>query len=99
MVRRTGNMKVRYDPQLTKKIKKMDVRIRKSFRERLLLFQQNHKNLQLHNHMLKREYKGHRSINITAGYRALYQEKEEAGEKVAYFIFFGTHDELYRKKA
>jgi len=59
-------MKIRYDPQLIERVKKLDVRIRKSFRERMELFRQDPFTPQLHNHPLKREYKGYRIINITA---------------------------------
>jgi mRNA-degrading endonuclease RelE of RelBE toxin-antitoxin system len=45
-------MKVRFDPQIIEKVKKTDVRIRKSFREQLELFRQNPLNPQLHNHPL-----------------------------------------------
>lgn len=89
-------MKVRYDPQLIGKVKKLDVRIRKSFRERLELFRQNPLNHQLHNHPLKREFEGYRSINITADWRALYKERKEGEETIAYFVLLGTHNELYR---
>lgn len=89
-------MTVRFDPQLIEKVKKLDVRIRKSFRERIELFRQNPFTPQLNNHPLKREYKGYRSINITSDYRALYQEKREGDETIAYFVLLGTHKELYR---
>lgn len=89
-------MKVRFDPLLIEKVKKLDVRIRKSFKEKIELFRQNPFIPQLNNHPLKREYEGYRSINITSDYRALYQEKREGEDTIAYFVLFGTHKELYR---
>jgi addiction module RelE/StbE family toxin len=89
-------MNIVYDPAFMEKLKKADVRIRKSFKEKIILFSQNPHSPQLNNHPLKREYKGYRSINITADLRAVYKEIEEGEEMIVYFILFGTHNELYR---
>jgi len=88
-------MTVRYDPAFLKKLKKLDVRVRNSFRERIALFARDPQNPQLNNHYLTREYSNFRSINITNDYRALYTEKGEGDENVAYFEEIGTHKELY----
>ena len=88
-------MKVFYDPAFIKKLKKVDVRIRKSVKEKILVFSRNPLDPQLNNHVLRREYKGYRSINITADYRVLYKEVVMANEKIAYFVLLGTHVELY----
>jgi len=88
-------MTVRYDPQFLKKLKKLDVRIRKSFKERILLFARDPQNSQLNNHSLRREYTNFRSIDITNDWRALYTEKNEEDEIIAYFEEIGTHKELY----
>lgn len=90
-------MIVKYSPAFFKKLKKVDVRIRKRVKERILLFSKNPYNPQLNNHLLKSEYEGHRSINITADWRALYIEKREGKNTVAYFVTLGTHRELYRR--
>ena len=89
-------MKVLYDSDFIKQLKKQNVRIRKSFEERILLFSKNPTSPQLKNHALQSEWKGYRSINITADYRAIYEELTEGEEKVAYFIIIGTHGELYK---
>ena len=88
-------MTVRYDPAFLKKLKKLDVRIRKRFKEKIILFSSDPNNLQLNNHPLQREYAGVRSIDITNDYRALYTQKDEGGETVAYFEDIGIHKELY----
>lgn len=88
-------MTIRYDPALLKKLKKADVRIRKRFKERIALFIENPFNPQLHNHALQREYQGYRSIDITSDWRAIYTEKREGDEVIAYFIAIGSHKELY----
>lgn len=90
-------MKVVLDPAFLKKLKKVNVRIRKSAKERLLLFSQNPDNPQLDNHPLRKEYLGYRSIDISTDYRALYKERQAGEETVAYFVILGTHDELYGK--
>ncbi len=88
-------MTVRYDPEFLKKLKKLNVRIRKSFKERIILFAHDPQNSQLNNHSLTREHANFRSIDITNDYRALYTEKGEGDEIVAYFEEIGTHKELY----
>ena len=90
-------MTVRYSPLFFKTLKKLDVKIRKSFKEKILLFSKNSNDPQLNNHPLKREYQGLRSIDITADFRAIYEEKHDGKEETAYFVLIGTHDELYGK--
>lgn len=88
-------MKVKLDPDLLKKLKKLDVRIRNRFKERILLFSKNPKDLELNNHPLKKEYQGLRSIDITNDYPAVYEEMIVGGDTVTYFSLLGTHKELY----
>ncbi len=89
-------MIVQYDPDLLKKLQKVDVRIRKSFFKKIKLFEHNPHELQLNNHALKREYKGYRSITITSDWRAIYEDITEEDEKIAYFLALGTREELYK---
>lgn len=89
-------MKVVLDPAFYNKLKKADVRIRKSVKERILIFAKNPSDLELNNHSLRKPYQGLRSIDITADYRALYKEVRIGKDTVAYFLELGTHDELYR---
>ncbi len=96
MAGKTGNMRVKYDPDFIKTLKKLNVRIQKSFKKRLEIFQNNPDNPQLHNHPLRHDWSGYRSINITADWRAIYKEIHERDDKVtAYFIAIGTHKKLY----
>ncbi|OGD89445.1 hypothetical protein A3J17_03030 [Candidatus Curtissbacteria bacterium RIFCSPLOWO2_02_FULL_40_11] len=90
-------MNVSLSPDFLKKLKKLDVRIRNSFKERILVFSKNPEEPILDNHPLKREWKGYRSIDITADWRAIYKETQIGDEIVAYFVALGTHDELYKK--
>lgn len=89
-------MNVKYSPSLYQMLKKIDVRIRKSFKERIVLFSKNPHDLVLNNHELHKPLKGLRSIDITADYRAVYEEIHEGEEITAYFVGLGTHDKLYR---
>lgn len=88
-------MTVRYDPAFLRQLKKLDVRIHKSFKEKIAIFITDPFNPTLDNHALRKKYEGYRSIDITNDYRALYQEKLEGDELVAFFVAIGTHEELY----
>jgi addiction module RelE/StbE family toxin len=88
-------MRVQYDPDFLNKLKTVNVRLRKSFNERIELFQQNHNNIQLNNRPLRDKYEGFRSIDITNDYRAIYEEVKSGEEIIAYFFLLGTHEDLY----
>ncbi len=88
-------MIVEYTDNFLRQLKKSDVRIRKAFKQRLLLFIKNPNDLELNNHPLKREYIGFRSIDITADYRAIYKEVVGKNDTYIYFTSFGTHAQLY----
>ena len=89
-------MIVKYSPSFLKISKKVDVRIRKSLKEKITIFYHNQNYSLLNNHTLKDEYRGCRSIDITNDWRAIYKEVRIGKEAVAYFIFLGTHKELYK---
>lgn len=88
-------MTVRYSPVFLKKLKQADVRVRKSFKQKLELFLKNPNSPYLNNHILKAKFYGLRSINITSDWRAIYERKVDLKDKVAYFVDIGTHKELY----
>ncbi len=90
-------MKINYDPEFLRKLKKVDVRISRSLKKRIEIFIKNPNDPQLKNHLLKDEYEGYKSIDITADWRAIYEEIEEEEENIAYFFLIGTHKKLYRK--
>lgn len=90
-------MIVKYTDSFLKQLKKSDIRIRKAFKQRLLLFVENPNDLELNNHPLQREYVGFRSIDITADYRAIYKEVIQEDDTYIYFTSFGTHTQLYEK--
>lgn len=89
-------MIVWYSPKFLKILKKVDVRISKSFKTKIAIFYRNPMDPSLDNHLLKRKWVGHRSIDITADWRAIYEETREGEETVAYFVAIGIHKELYK---
>ncbi len=89
-------MIIRYSPDFIKKLKKLNVKIRKNFKDVIIIFDKNPYEADLDNHPLKKEWQGYRSIDITADYRAVYKEIEEDKEIVAYFTAIGSHNELYK---
>lgn len=90
-------MKVRYSPVFYKQYRRVNVRVRNSIDQKIALFIKNPNDLKLKNHPLKEPYEGLRSIEITADYRAIYQEVEIMEESFAYFVELGTHEQLYGK--
>lgn len=89
-------MKVQYDPDLIKTLKKANVKIRKSLEKKIAIFSKNPNDPRLNNHPLRDKYQGHRSIDITADYRAIYKEIGANGNSIAYFIALGKHNQLYK---
>lgn len=91
-------MIIKYTDNFLKQLKKSNVRERKAFKQRLLLFVKNSNDLELNNHPLQKEYVGYRSIDITADYRAIYKEVIQKDDIYIYFSSFGTHTQLYWDK-
>lgn len=89
-------MIIRYDPAFLKRLKKINVKVRKNLKTAILIFSKNPYDPQLDNHSLKRNWEGYRSIDVTSNYRAVYEEKVEGDETIAYFVAIGTHKELYK---
>lgn len=88
-------MEIEFNVTFHKQYLKSNVRIRHKANECLRIFRKNPQDSSLNNHELKREWEGYRSIDITADFRAIYIEKK-IGEKIsAYFVRFGTHEDLY----
>lgn len=90
-------MKIVYDSDFFSKLKKVNVRIRKSFKQKIAIFAKDPYYPQLNNHTLIDEFRGYRSIDINSDWRAIYEEILVGEETVAYFIALGTHTQLYGK--
>ncbi|MBI2051981.1 type II toxin-antitoxin system mRNA interferase toxin, RelE/StbE family [Candidatus Roizmanbacteria bacterium] len=89
-------MNIQFDPDFIKRLKKLDIRIRKSFKEALVIFTKDPYTPELNNHPLKKEWAGYRSIDVTSDNRAIYKEIKEDEEITAYFVAIGRHEELYK---
>ena len=92
-------MILRYDPEFIDKLKKVDVKIRKSFKNKILVFSDNPDAPELNNHPLREEWEGYRSIDVTNDWRAVYTEKVESGRITAFFVALGTHRDLYNVRS
>jgi addiction module RelE/StbE family toxin len=89
-------MNVQFDADFVKKLKKQNVLIRKSFKQRIIILSKNPNYPKLNNHSLKDKWQGYRSIDINADWRVIYKEIQTGEGKVAYFVTIGTHKELYK---
>jgi len=65
---------------------------REKFIERAELFIENPRHILLKDHALTGTWAGHRSINVTGSYRAVYHE---VSTDTFRFVAIGTHPELY----
>lgn len=90
-------MRIDYSFNFRLQYKKADVRIRNSVDEKIEIFLKNSLDPILNNHSLREPLKGLRSIDITADWRAIYEEIYEGDESIIYFIGLGTHKQLYEK--
>ena len=90
-------MKIDFSPNFYRQYKKANVKIRKSVDKKIAIFIKNPYDSSLNNHLLHEPYQEYRSIDITADYRALYEEVHLGTEELAYFVRIGTHDQLYGK--
>jgi len=89
-------MIIKFTDNFRRQYKKADVRIRKKLKLRLEIFKKNPNGPQLKNHPLQREYEGHRSIDITSDWRAIYRKAGKVDDEVIiYFTALGTHSQLY----
>lgn len=85
-------MKVIFHKNFKKQVAKLKI-LSTKIDQRLLLFIEDPFNPLLNNHPLVGKYKGYRSINITADYRAIYEAIEE---NIAFFVTIDKHSNLYK---
>ena len=84
-------MIVKFRQTFIKNLKKVNPKIQNKTYSRIELFKLSPYDIRLNNHALSGKFSGHRSINITGDYRAIFYEKNE----IATFINLGTHSQLY----
>lgn len=74
-----------------KAYKKLDASIKEAFIERRNLLMIDYEHPALNNHVLHGKWEGHRSINVTGDFRAVFRTEGF----IAIFITIGTHPQLY----
>jgi len=85
-------MNIQTTKNFDRQYSKLNIKIKKQFKNRVELFCANPFEASLRNHALKGRHLGYRSIDINGDVRALYTVKENT---VIIFGFIGTHSQLY----
>ena len=85
-------MRVQYLKAFNKQFKKLDLSIKRHFKERRDLFLNNPSHLLLDNHPLHPPFEGSRSINVTGNFRAIFKQIEK---DLVVFTDIGTHHQLF----
>ena len=85
-------MNIQTTKNFDKQYSKLNVKIKKQFKNRVELFSATPFDVSLRNHALKCKYLGYRSIYISGDIRVLYTVK---GDAIIIFGFIGTHSQLY----
>lgn len=98
MIRMLGiKMEIRYSDKFKKQYKKAPNLVKIVVKRRISLFEEQPFHPFLHNHLLVGVYTGHRSINISGDWRAVYRVlKDSSGKMIIVFVALGTHSQLYR---
>lgn len=65
--------------------------IHKKFDKRARMFEQDHKNPLLLDHLLAGKLEGHRAFSVTGDVRVVYYIYND----IAYFVDIGTHNQVY----
>ncbi|OGG11358.1 hypothetical protein A2Z00_04675 [Candidatus Gottesmanbacteria bacterium RBG_13_45_10] len=90
-------MKAKFSPLVQKtitQIYKKDKKLAEKIQRQILLFESNPKHPSLRLHKLSGTLDNMWSLSITTSIRMVYRLM---GQKTAYFVDIGTHDEVYRK--
>ena len=84
-------MIIDFHKDFTKDFKKLSLKIRTKFQERLLIFEKDEFEPVLNNHALKGKWLGYRSINVTGDVRAIFKRDPQT----AIFVTIDSHSNLY----
>ncbi len=85
-------MTITFHKDFVKDFKRLSLKTKKKFQDKLTLFEKDEFELALNNHALKGVYRGYRSINVTGDIRAIYRKSSEN----TIFVKIGSHSKLYR---
>jgi addiction module RelE/StbE family toxin len=83
---------IKLNKSFRRQAKRLKPAQQKRLKQALRLFLREPHHPDLYNHILKGEWKGHRSIAIGGDWRAHYKL---VGDDVALFVAVGTHSQLY----
>ncbi len=86
-------MQIEYSKKFKKQLKKAPKKIQIQFIDRLSIFMEDEHAPILKNHKLSGGMENLRSINITADWRALYNDSVK---NRPLFVLLGTHSQLYK---
>jgi addiction module RelE/StbE family toxin len=84
-------MEILLHSSFTKDFKKLAMEVKMQFVDRKRIFKETPSHPLLHNHQLHGEWSGHRSINVTGDFRAIFY----TNDTICVFVRIGTHSELY----
>jgi len=83
---------VRFTKMFKKDLIKQSPKLQQRFWERLQLWQEQPLNPLLYHHLLKGDFAGLHSINITGDVRAVYDEFDN---EIVLYVMIGSHSQLY----
>ena len=86
-------LSVHYHRNFKKQFKRLSKNLQDKFGIRLAVFLSEPYSMELNNHPLAGEWRGHRSIDITGDIRAVYRIENET----SLFVAIGSHNQLYSK--
>ncbi len=84
-------MLIKFSKEFRKKYQKTPHTVKHKLETRLAVFKVDPFDPVLNNHLLKGMFLGHRSINVTGDWRAIYRVEDEK----TIFVTIGTHSQLY----
>ena len=87
-------MTIEYSDEFHKQYQKAPPKIQNAVDKRTALFTKDPFHPLLNNHLLKGQYQGKRSINITGDWRAIF--REVGNYQFVIFEILGTHSQLYK---
>lgn len=81
-----------FQKKFEKDFKKLPLKLKERFNERLTIFVKDQFDPILNNHSLTGKYLGYRSINVTGDLRAIFKKNNYT----AFFTNIDSHSNLYR---
>ncbi len=87
-------MKISFHRHFEKKFRKLDIKLKKVFYQKLKIFSVDPFSQEFNNHPLKGKYVGYRSINITGDIRAVFKFLSKDSLE---FDDIDNHNNLYKR--